>query len=175
MPARATSIGSSYVASQDVDPGPADRVTTAPDGLSVSVLVVDRLELGLMGVFVDQTEPLDGDSRGHCRPCSRSLSQTSHCVCRRLTLLLTPHRLRVCAFGGGVIGNTAGSGPVIEGSSPSPRARVGMSRPNLVPSSRGLGRRPLKPETPVQIRSGLPGTPQEAVVSTHAHEPISGA
>ena len=28
-------------------------------------------------------------------------------------------------IGGGVIGNTAGSGPVIEGSSPSPRARVG--------------------------------------------------
>ena len=30
-----------------------------------------------------------------------------------------------------------------------------MSRPSLVPSSRGLGRRPLKPETAVQIRSGL--------------------
>lgn len=27
-------------------------------------------------------------------------------------------------FGGGVIGNTAGSGPVIEGSSPSPRADI---------------------------------------------------
>jgi hypothetical protein len=26
--------------------------------LSVSVLVVDRLDLGLMGVFVDQTTPL---------------------------------------------------------------------------------------------------------------------
>ena len=33
-------------------------VTTAPDGLSVSVLVVDRLDLGLIGVFVDQREPL---------------------------------------------------------------------------------------------------------------------
>ena len=33
-------------------------ITTAPDGLSVSVLVVDGLELGLMGVFVDQTAPL---------------------------------------------------------------------------------------------------------------------
>ena len=50
--ARATGIGSSYVASQDV-PSKTD-LTTAPDGLSVSVLVVDRLELGLMGVFVDQ-------------------------------------------------------------------------------------------------------------------------
>ncbi len=29
---------------------------------------------------------------------------------------------RSLTFGGGVIGNTAGSGPVIEGSSPSPRA-----------------------------------------------------
>ena len=29
-------------------------VTTAPDGSSVSVLVVDRLDLGLIGVFVDQ-------------------------------------------------------------------------------------------------------------------------
>jgi Flp pilus assembly protein TadG len=55
--ARATGIGSSYVASQDVV---LDDVTvaTAPDGLSVSVLVVDRLDLGLMGVFVDQQEPL---------------------------------------------------------------------------------------------------------------------
>jgi hypothetical protein len=33
-------------------------VTTARDGSSVSVLVVDRLDLGLMGVFVDQTAPL---------------------------------------------------------------------------------------------------------------------
>lgn len=54
---RAAGIGSSYVASQDVT---LDQliVTTAPDGLSVSVFVVDRLELGLMGVFVDQTAPL---------------------------------------------------------------------------------------------------------------------
>ena len=33
-------------------------ISTAPNGFSVSVLVVDRLELGLMGVFVDQTAPL---------------------------------------------------------------------------------------------------------------------
>jgi Flp pilus assembly protein TadG len=54
---RAAGIGSSYVASQDVA---LDEVivTTAPDGSSVSVLVVDRLDLGLMGVFVDQTTPL---------------------------------------------------------------------------------------------------------------------
>ncbi len=54
---RAAGIGSSYVASQDVDPDDL-IITTAPDGLSVSVLVVDRLDLGLMGVFVDQTAPL---------------------------------------------------------------------------------------------------------------------
>ncbi|HEX2404481.1 MAG TPA: pilus assembly protein TadG-related protein [Acidimicrobiia bacterium] len=55
--ARATEIGSSYVASQDVDLEDL-VVTTAADGLSVSVAVVDRLDLGLMGVFVDQQVPL---------------------------------------------------------------------------------------------------------------------
>ena len=60
------------------------------------------------------------------------------------------------ALGGGVIGNTTGSGPVIEGSSPSPRAKVGYHPPKWAPSSSGLGRRPLKPVTPVRIRSGLP-------------------
>ncbi len=61
----------------------------------------------------------------------------------------TPVRIRsgLLPFGDGVIGNTMGSGPIVEGSSPSPRAKA--------PSSRGLGRRPLKAETPVQIRSGL--------------------
>ena len=33
------------------------------------------------------------------------------------------------ALGGGVIGNTTGSGPVIEGSSPSPRAGPAKIRP----------------------------------------------
>ena len=51
--ARAAGIGSSYVASQDIALNDL-IVTTAPDGSSVSVLVVDRLDLGLMGVFVDQ-------------------------------------------------------------------------------------------------------------------------
>ncbi|HEU5111749.1 MAG TPA: pilus assembly protein TadG-related protein [Acidimicrobiia bacterium] len=55
--ARATEIGSSYVVSQDV--ALEDLVvTTASDGLSVSVLVVDHLDLGLIGVFVDQRAPL---------------------------------------------------------------------------------------------------------------------
>ena len=60
------------------------------------------------------------------------------------------------ALGGGVIGNTTGSGPVIEGSSPSPRAKSGYHPVLLAPSSSGLGRRPLKPVTPVRTRSGLP-------------------
>ena len=60
------------------------------------------------------------------------------------------------ALGGGVIGNTTGSGSVIEGSSPSPRAKSGYHPVLLAPSSSGLGRRPLKPVTPVRIRSGLP-------------------
>jgi Flp pilus assembly protein TadG len=54
---RAAGIGSSYVASQDVTLDDL-IVTTASDGLSVSVLVVDRLDLGLVGVFVDQSAPL---------------------------------------------------------------------------------------------------------------------
>src|SRR6185436_15232615 len=58
-----------------------------------------------------------------------------------------PRVVRAHPFGGGVIGNTAGSGPVIGGSSPPPRA--------LAPSSSGLGRRPLKAVTAVRIRSGL--------------------
>jgi hypothetical protein len=80
-------------------------------------------------------------------------------------------------FGGGVIGNTTGSGPVIEGSSPSPRAgrtavtprfdpeptsvslrpaRPSCGRASVAPpSSSGLGRRPLKAVTAVQIRSGV--------------------
>ena len=55
--ARAAEIGSSYVASQDIALDDL-VVATAADGLSVSVLVVDRLDLGLMGVFVDQGAPL---------------------------------------------------------------------------------------------------------------------
>jgi len=55
--ARAAGIGSSYVVSQDVALDDL-IVTTAADGSSVSVVVIDRLDLGLMGVFVDQAAPL---------------------------------------------------------------------------------------------------------------------
>lgn len=56
-PSRAVGLGSAYAAAQDVELVDI-AVSPAADGLSVSVLVVDELELGLMGVFVDQTEPL---------------------------------------------------------------------------------------------------------------------
>src|SRR5665213_3535329 len=45
-------------------------------------------------------------------------------------------------FGGGVIGNTAGSGPAFEGSSPSPRARPVVTRPVVMSAGvAGLERR----------------------------------
>ena len=62
-------------------------------------------------------------------------------------------------FGGGVIGNTTGSGPVIEGSSPSPRAPAASAHGGdrrSAPSSRGLGHHPLKVATRVRIPLGLP-------------------
>ncbi len=62
-------------------------------------------------------------------------------------------------IGGGVIGNTAGSGPVVEGSSPSPRAPA-IASPGCrhkAPSSSGLGHHPLKVETRVRTPLGLPG------------------
>lgn len=55
-PTRAAGLGSTYVASQDVDLTDL-RVITADDGSSVSVLIEGRLELGLIGLFVDQNEP----------------------------------------------------------------------------------------------------------------------
>ena len=67
-------------------------------------------------------------------------------------------------FGGGVIGNTTGSGPVIRGSSPCPGARerplVGWAAADgTAPSSSGLGHHPLKVAARVRIPLGLPETP----------------
>ena len=56
-PTRAAGLGSAYVASQDVDLLELS-VSSAVDGSSVTVLVVDELELGLMGVFVGESEPI---------------------------------------------------------------------------------------------------------------------
>ena len=75
---------------------------------------------------------------------------------------LPPDSVRISKpFGGGVIGNTTGSGPVIQGSSPCPRATLeipvlsGVSS-FMVPSSSGLGHHPLKVEARVRIPLGLP-------------------
>ncbi len=56
-PARAAALGSSYARSQDVELV-GMGVSTEVDGSSVTVEVEGELELGLIGVFVDQTEPL---------------------------------------------------------------------------------------------------------------------
>ncbi len=56
-PDRAADLGSAYAASQDVVLS-ALVVSTFPGGESVSVLVEGRLDLGLIGVFVDQNEPV---------------------------------------------------------------------------------------------------------------------
>ena len=57
-PTRAAVIGARYVGSQDVSLS-ALAVTTAQDGSSVTVEVIDHLELGVIGVFVDQEMPLE--------------------------------------------------------------------------------------------------------------------
>jgi uncharacterized membrane protein len=56
-PARANGLVSGYVQSQDVALS-ALSVTTAVDGFSVTVEVIDHLDLGLIGVFVEQQAPL---------------------------------------------------------------------------------------------------------------------
>jgi len=56
-PARAQALGVASMAAQDLDPVSFD-VNTGSDGLSVDVVVIDAVELGLLGLFVDQTEPL---------------------------------------------------------------------------------------------------------------------
>jgi hypothetical protein len=56
-PSRATDLASASVASQDVETV-EESVLVAIDGLSVEVALAAELELGLLGVFVDQSEPL---------------------------------------------------------------------------------------------------------------------
>ena len=55
--ARAQVLGTASMTAQDLDPVSFEVATTV-DGLSVNVVVVDVVELGLLGLFVDQTEPL---------------------------------------------------------------------------------------------------------------------
>ena len=54
---RAQVLGTASMTAQDLDPVSFEVATTV-DGLSVNVVVVDVVELGLLGLFVDQTEPL---------------------------------------------------------------------------------------------------------------------
>jgi Flp pilus assembly protein TadG len=56
-PERARALGVASITDQDVNPVSYD-VSTDGAGLSVSVVVVDTVELGLLGLLVDQTEPL---------------------------------------------------------------------------------------------------------------------
>jgi Flp pilus assembly protein TadG len=56
-PARADGLGSAYVGAQDVALS-ALSVSTAADRSSVTVEVTDHLDLGLIGVFVEQEAPL---------------------------------------------------------------------------------------------------------------------
>jgi Putative Flp pilus-assembly TadE/G-like len=54
---RSEELGLAYVRAQDVDLIEV-QVVPEPDGSSVSVRLVGELELGLMRVFVDQSQPL---------------------------------------------------------------------------------------------------------------------
>ena len=66
-PARAGALGSTSIALQDV--GLSDQsIATASDGSSVTVIVTGELELGLLGVFVDQSEPLVVRARATAQP-----------------------------------------------------------------------------------------------------------
>jgi len=56
-PGRARALGVASIAEQELDPL-SYEVATDGAGLSVSVVVVDTVELGLLGLLVDQTEPL---------------------------------------------------------------------------------------------------------------------
>ena len=56
-PDRARTLGVASMSAQDIDPV-VFEVATDADGLAVNVVVVDEVELGLLGLFVDQTEPL---------------------------------------------------------------------------------------------------------------------
>ena len=68
------------------------------------------------------------DSRGGSKAYFRS-SEKPLTFCQYRTLInnkaLRLHLPLLVTFGGGVIGNTAGSGPVVGGSSPPPRASGG--------------------------------------------------
>jgi uncharacterized membrane protein len=56
-PARARALGAVSIAGQEVDLLSFD-IATDSAGLAVNVVVIDVVELGLLGLLVDQSEPL---------------------------------------------------------------------------------------------------------------------
>lgn len=56
-PSRSTSLAAQSVGFQSLD-GVTFEVTLSPDRSDVTVVVVGSIELGLLGVIVDQSEPL---------------------------------------------------------------------------------------------------------------------
>jgi Flp pilus assembly protein TadG len=56
-PARARALGVASITGQEVDPLSYD-IATDSGGLAVNVVVIDVVELGLLGLLVDQSEPL---------------------------------------------------------------------------------------------------------------------
>ncbi|MEE8406180.1 MAG: pilus assembly protein TadG-related protein [Acidimicrobiia bacterium] len=56
-PARSRALALTSIAVQDVDLTSVSS-STSPDRISVTVVVIAELELGLLGVFVDESEPL---------------------------------------------------------------------------------------------------------------------
>ena len=56
-PSRAADLAGQSISSQDIELVEA-TTSVAPDGLSVEVVLAAELELGLLGVFVDQARPL---------------------------------------------------------------------------------------------------------------------
>ena len=56
-PTRSRALALTSIAGQEVDLTSVSS-STSPDGISVTVVVIAEIELGLLGVFVDQPEPL---------------------------------------------------------------------------------------------------------------------
>lgn len=66
-PNRAQDLGVASMAAQDIDLVSFEVITDG-DGLSVNVVVVDVVELGLLGLLVDQSEPLTVRARATASP-----------------------------------------------------------------------------------------------------------
>ena len=69
-PVRARALGEASISGQGVELLSED-IKTSADGLEVNVVVVDVLELGLLGLLVDQSQPLT--IRAHATAVPRRL------------------------------------------------------------------------------------------------------